>query len=146
MTARVRATASTYNRFVREGGFESIVGDTLFVWCPDSRTQVRAVGLELRDPPEEAETCRRRGQTYAAPLAGRLRVTSYDDQEPQQIEATREIEITLPPVPLMTVRDTFVIDGVDHALTSTPEDLPGPRVRGDGNPRRLEESTNSSPL
>lgn len=128
MAARVKATASTYDRFLREGGLERVLTGALSARSADERLELSVLRVELGEPPLDPETCRQRGETFGAPLTihlGLIRWERADEDAPPQVADVRELTLSLAPVPLMTDTDTLVLDGVDHTLEAAGKDLPG---------------------
>ncbi len=69
------------------------------------------LSIELREPAHTTDDCRQLGLTYASPLYVRTRL---------QIRETGEIkeqDVYLADIPMITPDRTFIIDGLERALT-----------------------------
>jgi DNA-directed RNA polymerase subunit beta len=69
------------------------------------------LSIELREPIHTGDHCRQLGLTYACPLYVRTRLLIRETGE------IKEQDIYLADIPMITPGGTFIIDGVERALT-----------------------------
>ncbi len=85
-------------------------------------------GYELEPPKYDVEECRQRGMTFAAPLKVTLRLTVFDvDEETgsRSMRNSKEQDVYMGDLPLMTNEGTFVINGTDRVIVSQMHRSPG---------------------
>ncbi len=78
----------------------------------------------IEKPRFSVQECLERGLTYAAPLKGKLRL-STKDPETQEFVNSVEQEVYLGNLPYMTVKGTFVINGAERVVVSQLHRSPG---------------------
>jgi len=84
------------------------------------------VDYRLGTPVFDVKECQMRGVTYAAPLRVTLRLFIYDKEaKTQTLKETREQEVYMGEVPLMTDNGTFVINGTERVIVSQLHRSPG---------------------
>ena len=82
----------------------------------------------LEDPKFDVEECRQRDITYAAPLKVRLRLVVYDvDDETgaRSFKNSKEQEVYMGDMPLMTENGTFIVNGTERVIVSQMHRSPG---------------------
>jgi len=84
----------------------------------DKQYRLEFVSYSLSRPRYSVEECKRRAQTYAAPLRVRLRLVDPS-------KAVKEQEIYLGDIPLMTESASFIINGDERAIISQLQRSPG---------------------
>ncbi len=84
------------------------------------------VDYRLGAPVFDVKECQMRGVTYAAPLRVTLRLFIYDKEaKTPTLKETREQEVYMGEVPLMTDNGTFVINGTERVIVSQLHRSPG---------------------
>ena len=78
----------------------------------------------IEKPRFSVQECLERGLTFAAPLKGKLRL-STKDPETQEFVNSVEQEVYLGNLPYMTVKGTFVINGAERVVVSQLHRSPG---------------------
>jgi len=99
-------------------GLQEIMQEVFPMESPDKQYRLEYVSYSLNRSRYSVEECKRRAQTYAAPLRVRLRLI-----DPSQ--SVREQEIYLGDVPLMTETASFIINGDERAIISQLQRSPG---------------------
>ncbi|MFA7677339.1 MAG: DNA-directed RNA polymerase subunit beta, partial [Candidatus Omnitrophota bacterium] len=99
-------------------GLQEILNEVFPMESPDKQYRLEFLSYSLSRPRYSVEECKRRSQTYAAPLRVRLRL----------IDPSREIkeqEIYLGDIPLITETASFIINGDERAIISQLQRSPG---------------------
>ena len=99
-------------------GLQEILTEVFPMESADKQYRLEFVSYGLSRPRYNVEECKRRSQTYAAPLRVRLRL----------IDPSREVkeqEIYLGDIPLMTETASFIINGDERAIISQLQRSPG---------------------
>ncbi|MCK9615660.1 MAG: DNA-directed RNA polymerase subunit beta [Candidatus Omnitrophica bacterium] len=99
-------------------GLQEILEEVFPMESPDKQYRLDFVSYSLSRPRYSVEECKKRAQTYAAPLRVRLRLTSPAAE-------VKEQEIYLGDVPLMTETASFIINGDERAIVSQLQRSPG---------------------
>ena len=92
------------------------------------RAALDFVKYELEEPKYDVEECHQRGMTYAAPLAGDLRLIVWDVDEETGSKSVRDIkeqDVYMGDMPLMTDNGTFVVNGTERVIVSQMHRSPG---------------------
>jgi DNA-directed RNA polymerase subunit beta len=99
-------------------GLQEILEEVFPMESPDKQYRLDFVSYSLSRPRYSVEECKKRAQTYAAPLRVRLRLTSPASE-------VKEQEIYLGDIPLMTETASFIINGDERAIVSQLQRSPG---------------------
>ena len=84
------------------------------------------VCYNLEKPKYSVKECQERGNTYAAPLKAKLRLSMKDpDSDSDEIIDTIEQVVYLGNIPIMTERGTFIINGAERIIVSQLHRSPG---------------------
>jgi DNA-directed RNA polymerase subunit beta len=117
----------SYREFLQTGvvpekrksiGLQEIFGEVFPMESPDKEYRLEYVSYALSRPRYSVDECKRRSQTYAAPLRVRLRLSG-------PMHEVKEQEIYLGDLPLMTEQASFVINGDERAVISQLQRSPG---------------------
>jgi len=100
-------------------GLQEIFNEVFPMESPDKKYRLEFVSYSLSRPRYTPEECKRRSQTYAAPLRARLRLVSNETGN------IKEQEIYLGDIPLMTDVASFIINGDERAVVSQLQRSPG---------------------
>ena len=99
-------------------GLQEILEEVFPMESPDKEYRLEFVSYSLSRPRYSVEECKRRSQTYAAPLRVRLRLSGPTHE-------VKEQEIYLGDLPLMTETSSFIINGDERAVISQLQRSPG---------------------
>ncbi len=99
-------------------GLQEVLKEIFPMESPDKQYRLEFVSYGLSRPRYSVEECKRRSQTYAAPLRVRLRLAVPSKE-------VREQEIYLGDIPLMTATASFIINGDERAIISQLQRSPG---------------------
>ena len=85
------------------------------------------VSYTLGEPEFEVKECQQRGLTYEVVLKVKVRLTLYDRDSGDKkiIKDTKEEEVYMGKIPLMTQNGSFVINGTERAIVSQLHRSPG---------------------
>src|SRR5690625_2573308 len=84
------------------------------------------VSYGLGKPVFDVKECMLRGVTYAAPLRAKVRLIIYDRESSNKaIKDSKEQEVYMGEIPLMTDNGTFVINGTERVIVSQLHRSPG---------------------
>ncbi|MDC9701344.1 MAG: DNA-directed RNA polymerase subunit beta [Alphaproteobacteria bacterium] len=86
------------------------------------------VSYEFKTPKYDADECRRRDMTFAAPLKVRLRLIVFEvdpDTGARSVKDIKEQDVYMGDVPFMTLNGTFVINGIERVIVSQMHRSPG---------------------
>jgi len=124
----IKTQLESYERFRQQGlrelfdeisPIEGYNGD-LKLYFPGSDTEFNeewGLGYRFAEPTYIEEECRERGMTYATPMCVKVLLQN----KIADVELVQEVP--LGDLPIMTVRGTFVIDGVDYPSPKTVEEV-----------------------
>lgn len=99
-------------------GLQEVLQEIFPMESPDKQYRLEFVSYGLSRPRYSVDECKRRSQSYAAPLRVRLRLV-----DPSQ--EVKEQEIYLGDIPLMTDGASFIINGDERAIISQLQRSPG---------------------
>ncbi len=102
----------------KDTGLQEIMHEVFPMESSDKQYRLEFVSYGLSRPRYSVEECKRRAQTYAAPLRVRLRLVDPS-------KAVKEQEIYLGDIPLMTESASFIINGDERAIISQLQRSPG---------------------
>ncbi len=108
-------------------GLQEILKEVFPMESPDKQYRLEYVSYALSRPRYSVEECKRRSQTYAAPLRVRLRLVDPSRE-------VKEQEIYLGDIPLMTDTASFIINGDERAVISQLQRSPGVFFEEDTHP------------
>jgi DNA-directed RNA polymerase subunit beta len=97
--------------------------------------ELNFVSYTLGIPPFDVKECQQRGLTYAAPLRAKVRLTIRDREAPKTrqpdgrdrhpVKESKEQEVYMGEIPLMTPTGSFVINGTERVIVSQLHRSPG---------------------
>jgi DNA-directed RNA polymerase subunit beta len=99
-------------------GLQEIMNEVFPMESNDKQYRLEFVSYGLSRPRYSVDECKRRAQTYAAPLRVRLRLVDPS-------KAVKEQEIYLGDIPLMTEFASFIVNGDERAIISQLQRSPG---------------------
>ena len=92
------------------------------------RAQLEFVRYAFEPPKYDVDECQQRGMTYAAPLKVTLRlIVFYVNEETgaRSVKDSKEQDVYMGDMPLMTMNGTFVINGTERVIVSQMHRSPG---------------------
>ena len=95
---------------------------------PDGSVVLRFLDYEIGEPRFDADECRLRDFTYGAPLKVKFELQTFDvdsDTDGRTFRHSKEQEIHLGDVPMMTETGTFVVNGAERVVVSQMHRSPG---------------------
>ncbi|MFH1875500.1 MAG: DNA-directed RNA polymerase subunit beta [Candidatus Omnitrophota bacterium] len=99
-------------------GLQEIFDEVFPIESPDKQYRLEFVAYGLSRPRYSVEECKRRSQTYAAPLRVRMRLVGPATE-------VREQEIYLGDMPLITDTASFIINGDERVVVNQLQRSPG---------------------
>ena len=122
----VEIQLNSYATFLQDGvpktkrrnkGLQEVFEDTFPIENPDGSHKLEFVNYTLGKAKYSVEDCRKKGLTYASPLRAKIRLRSTKE--------TKEQEVYVCDIPLMTETGTFVINGDERVVVSQLHRSPG---------------------
>ena len=98
-------------------GIEEVFRETFPIYSNDKEHCLEYVNYSLGTPKYDEDECRKKGLTFAAPLRAKIRLKSKKE--------TKEQEVYMCDIPLMTVSGTFIINGDERIVVSQLHRSPG---------------------
>ena len=86
------------------------------------------VSYTLEEPKYDVEECQQRGLNFASPLKVTLRLVVWEEDDVtgmRSLRDTKEQEVYMGDMPLMTKNGTFVINGTERVIVSQMHRSPG---------------------
>jgi len=109
----------------REGkGLQTVFTNNFPIFDNKENYRLDFIEYYIEKPRFSVQECLERGLTYAAPLKGKLRL-STKDPETQEFVNSVEQEVYLGNLPYMTEKGTFVINGAERVVVSQLHRSPG---------------------
>jgi len=112
----------------KQAGLQAAFDSVFPIVSYSGHVQLEYVKYRLGTPAFDVKECQLRGMTYAAPLRVVLRLTIMDkDLYPKTkvIKESKEQEVYMGELPLMTDTGTFVINGTERVIVSQLHRSPG---------------------
>ncbi|MEI8350329.1 MAG: DNA-directed RNA polymerase subunit beta [Candidatus Omnitrophota bacterium] len=99
-------------------GLQEILEEVFPMESPDRQYRLEFISYSLSRPRYSIDECKKRAQSYCAPLRVRLRLTGPSVE-------IKEQDIYLGDIPLMTDTASFIINGDERAIVSQLQRSPG---------------------
>jgi len=112
----------------KAAGLHGAFGSVFPIVSYSGHVQLEYVKYRLGTPTFNVKECQLRGMTYAAPLRVVMRLTIYDKDlfpKTKVIKESKEQEVYMGELPLMTENGTFVINGTERVIVSQLHRSPG---------------------
>ncbi len=112
-----------------ESGIEKVFKSIFPIHDAQNRLSLEYLGSELSEPKYTVRECMERGLTYAVNLKIKIRLIVYNRDEKTgekiSVKDTKDQEIFVRDIPLMTDRVSFVINGVERVVVNQLHRSPG---------------------
>lgn len=111
-----------------EAGLHGAFSSVFPIVSYSGHVQLEYVKYRLGIPGFDVKECQLRGMTYAAPLRVTMRLTIFDKDlfpKTKVIKESKEQEVYMGELPLMTDTGTFVINGTERVIVSQLHRSPG---------------------
>jgi DNA-directed RNA polymerase subunit beta len=111
-----------------EIGIQAVFNSVFPIKDFSETSSLEFVSYSLDRPKYDADECRARGRTFAAPIKVIVRLVVWDvDDETgtQSIRDVKEQEVYFGEIPLMTQHGTFIINGTERVVVSQLHRSPG---------------------
>ena len=111
-----------------EVGLQAVFNSVFPIKDFSETSSLEFVSYSLDRPKYDADECRARGRTFAAPIKVIVRLVVWDvDDETgtQSIRDVKEQEVYFGEIPLMTQHGTFIINGTERVVVSQLHRSPG---------------------
>ncbi|MCW9015267.1 MAG: DNA-directed RNA polymerase subunit beta [Gammaproteobacteria bacterium] len=111
-----------------ESGLQGAFSSVFPIVSYAGHVQLEYVKYRLGTPTFNVKECQLRGTTYAAPLRVTMRLTIFDKDlfpKTKVIKESKEQEVYMGELPLMTDTGTFVINGTERVIVSQLHRSPG---------------------
>lgn len=99
-------------------GLQEVLEEVFPIESPDAQYRLEFISYNLNRPRYSVEECKRRAQTYSAPLRVRVRLVSSSGD-------IKEQEIYLGDIPLITETASFIINGDERSVVNQLQRSPG---------------------
>ena len=101
----------------KKQGLEEVLQETFPIYSSDKQYCLEYINYTLGSPKYNMDACRDKGLSYAAPLRAKIRLKSKKE--------TKEQEVYICDLPLMTDTGTFIINGDERVMVSQLHRSPG---------------------
>ncbi|WHL25147.1 MAG: DNA-directed RNA polymerase subunit beta [Candidatus Blochmannia vicinus] len=110
----------------RQCGLEAAFRSVFPIKSYNGNAELRYMKYRLGEPTFDVKECQTRGITFSAPLRVRLCLIIYErDGLNNVIKNTKEQEVYMGEIPLMTNNGTFIINGIERVIVSQLHRSPG---------------------
>lgn len=109
-------------------GLQTVLKEIFPVSDFNKKAEIDFISYELDESKYDVVECRQRGMTYEAPMRVTLRLAVFNIDEisgVRSLKYTKEEEVFMGNIPLMTDRGTFIINGSERAVVSQMHRSPG---------------------
>lgn len=89
--------------------------------------ELKYLGYELAEPEFDVPECQLRGLTYCSRLRAKIRLDIYDRDAatPGKIKESRQNDVYMGEIPLMTEKGSFIVNGTERVIVSQLHRSPG---------------------
>ena len=89
--------------------------------------EIEFLGYDVSEPKYSVRECLQKGTTYAAPIKIHVKLNQFetDPDGKKKLKESREQEVYIGEMPLMTETGTFVINGTERVVVSQLHRSPG---------------------
>nr|BET44421.1 MAG: DNA-directed RNA polymerase subunit beta [Candidatus Aschnera chinzeii] len=124
---------NSFNKFINHDingreGLEAIFRSVFPIQSYTGDAELQYINYYLCEQIYNVKECQIRGITYSAPLRVKLRLLIYETEietNNKIIKTTKEQEVYMGEIPLMTNNGTFIINGIERVIVSQLHRSPG---------------------
>ncbi|URJ28761.1 DNA-directed RNA polymerase subunit beta [Blochmannia endosymbiont of Camponotus sp. C-046] len=110
----------------RQCGLEAALRSVFPIKSYNGNAELQYIQYQLGEPTFDVKECQTRGATFSAPLRVRICLIIYEREGLNNIiKNTKEQEVYMGEVPLMTNNGTFIINGIERVIVSQLHRSPG---------------------
>ncbi|URJ26254.1 DNA-directed RNA polymerase subunit beta [Blochmannia endosymbiont of Camponotus modoc] len=121
----------SFQKFIKQDpegqcGLESAFRSVFPIKSYNGNAELQYIKYQLGEPTFDVKECQTRGATFSAPLRVRLCLIIYEREGLNNIiKNTKEQEVYMGEIPLMTNNGTFIINGIERVIVSQLHRSPG---------------------
>jgi DNA-directed RNA polymerase beta subunit len=110
-----------------ESGLQSAFLSVFPILDYNETASIEFLGYTIGEPKFSIRDCLQKGTTYAAPLKIRVKLNlwEFEQKEERRLRESREEDVYIGEMPLMTDTGTFVINGTERVVVSQLHRSPG---------------------
>ncbi|MEK6582963.1 MAG: DNA-directed RNA polymerase subunit beta [Nitrospirota bacterium] len=127
---------NSYNLFLQKDvppdkredvGLQSAIMSVFPIMDYNETASLDFLGYAVKEPKFSVRDCLQKGVTYSAPLKIKIRLNLYESEgnKNKRLKESREQEVYIGEIPLMTETGTFVINGTERVIVSQLHRSPG---------------------
>ena len=127
---------NSYNQFLQKDvpqdkrgdvGLQSALMSVFPIMDYNETASLDFLGYVVKEPKFNVRDCLQKGITYSAPLKIKIRLNLYESEggKNKRLKESREQEVYIGEIPLMTDTGTFVINGTERVIVSQLHRSPG---------------------
>ena len=127
---------NSYNKFLQKDvpmdkredvGLQAAFTSVFPIMDYNETASIVLIGYIVKDPKFSARECLQKGITYSAPLKIKVRLDLYEAEanKNKRLKESREQEVYIGEIPLMTETGTFIINGTERVIVSQLQRSPG---------------------
>ena len=127
---------NSYNQFLQKDvpmenrkdiGLQSALMGVFPIMDYNETASLDFLGYIVKDPKFSDRDCLQKGITYSAPLKIKVRLNLYESEgnKKKRLKESREQEVYIGEIPLMTETGTFIINGTERVIVSQLHRSPG---------------------
>ncbi|URJ25937.1 DNA-directed RNA polymerase subunit beta [Blochmannia endosymbiont of Camponotus sp.] len=121
----------SFQKFIKQDpegqcGLEAAFRSVFPIKSYNGNAELQYIKYQLGEPTFDVKECQTRGATFSAPLRVRLCLIIYEREGfNNTIKNTKEQEVYMGEIPLMTNNGTFIINGIERVIVSQLHRSPG---------------------
>ncbi|AGC03828.1 DNA-directed RNA polymerase subunit beta [Candidatus Blochmanniella chromaiodes str. 640] len=121
----------SFQKFIKQDpeepcGLEAAFRSVFPIKSYNGNAELQYIKYQLGEPTFDVKECQTRGATFSAPLRVRLCLIIYEREGLNNIiKNTKEQEVYMGEIPLMTNNGTFIINGIERVIVSQLHRSPG---------------------
>ncbi|URJ23867.1 DNA-directed RNA polymerase subunit beta [Blochmannia endosymbiont of Camponotus sp.] len=121
----------SFQKFIKQDpegqcGLEAAFRSVFPIKSYNGNAELQYIKYQLGEPTFDMKECQTRGATFSAPLRVRLCLIIYEREGfNNTIKNTKEQEVYMGEIPLMTNNGTFIINGIERVIVSQLHRSPG---------------------
>ena len=113
----------------KDQGIQAVLNAAFPIVSHAGHIDLNCLKYEIGEPAFNVRECKRRGQTYMAPLHIKTRMVIHEKDVPKdgkrKVKEIKEQDVYMGDIPLMTEHGTFVINGTERVVVSQLLQSPG---------------------